>query len=83
MVNINITIDENVHRQLKLNAITKQQTLKNLIIRCLEESIAQDPLLKNTFPGTSVPGISLSSLSKLSKGSKSSDDGPGPTRGAL
>jgi predicted HicB family RNase H-like nuclease len=39
MVNINIEIPDELHKKLKLEAVKKDKTLKELIINILEEEI--------------------------------------------
>jgi predicted HicB family RNase H-like nuclease len=39
MPNINIIIPDEVHKQLRLAAVKKDTTLKELIIKLLEESV--------------------------------------------
>lgn len=42
MVNLNITIPEELHRQLKLKAVKENTTLKELVVRLLEKGVKDE-----------------------------------------
>jgi hypothetical protein len=65
MVNINIPITDSLHRQLKISSITKQKTLKQYIILCLEQKISQEGMLKKYVSSNAAnPGSGNSSPPK-------------------
>jgi len=56
MPNINITIPDELHQQLKLSAIAKRMTIKEFVIERLQEQVQTEPMLRHPPTGTTTRG---------------------------
>ncbi len=74
MANINISIPDEIHKDLKIAAVLQQQPLKTLIIETLEHYVSDSPALP---PSASSP--SSATVSSPRRVRKNSSSGGGRT----